>query len=360
MPALLMNPTRHDALAAAKRLDQLLCDFPFLDAASRSVALSGLITPVVRGAMPVAPLHVYDAPEAGSGKSYLVDLSSIIATGEVAPATAAGRDEEETEKRLASELMSGQPIISIDNLNGGLFGDFLCQAIERPIIKPRILGRSETLRIENNVTIFANGNNIQLIGDVVRRVIRCSLDAKIERPELRTFRGDPVKTVVEDRGSYIAAALTIPRAYLAAGCPNQCPPLASFEDWSRLIRSALVWLGYADPVATMEAARAEDPSRATLAVLVTAWLNIIGAEEPTTAGGIIVKAQVASNNGQPILKDAIAAVAAQPGKDELDARKFGHWLGRNKNRTVDGVKILGEQNKHTKQQVWWLSGTART
>ena len=36
--------------------------------------------------------------------------------------------------------MTGQPIISIDNLNGELGGDLICQAIERPIIKPRILG----------------------------------------------------------------------------------------------------------------------------------------------------------------------------------------------------------------------------
>ena len=65
------------------------------------------MTPVVRGAMQVAPLHAYDAPEAGSGKSYLVDLASTIATGEIAPVLAAGRNEEETEKRLASELITG-------------------------------------------------------------------------------------------------------------------------------------------------------------------------------------------------------------------------------------------------------------
>jgi hypothetical protein len=361
MPVILDHPSREDALSAVTHLDKLLSDFPFANPQSRSVALSGLTTPVVRGAIQVAPLHAVDAPEAGSGKSYLVDLASTIATGEIAPVLAAGRNEEETEKRLAAELMTGQPIISIDNLNGGLAGDFLCQAIERPTIKPRILGRSETMRIENNVTIFANGNNILLIGDVVRRVIRCTLDANVERPELRKFSGDPLRTVLEDRGSYIAAALTIVRAYLAAGCPNQCPPLASFSDWSRLVRSALVWLGYADPVATMEAARADDPSRATLDAVMTAWLNIIGSEKPMTVGAIIAEADLAaSDDRQPILKDAIAAVATQPGKDELDARKFGHWLGRNKNRTVDGIKILGEQDKHTKQQVWWLSRTVGT
>ena len=85
-------------------------------------------------------MHAVDAPEAGTGKSYLIDIASVIATGEIAPVIAAGRNEEETEKRLAAELMTGQPIISIDNLNGDLGGDFICQAIERPTIKPRILG----------------------------------------------------------------------------------------------------------------------------------------------------------------------------------------------------------------------------
>jgi putative DNA primase/helicase len=61
----------------------------------------------------------------------------------------------------------------------------------RPIIKPRVLGLSETRRIENTVTIFGNGNNFQLVGDMLRRVILCSFDANLERPELRQFCSCP-------------------------------------------------------------------------------------------------------------------------------------------------------------------------
>ena len=73
IPAIPERPTREDAFAAVRLLDALLCDFPFVNAPSRSVALSALMTPVARGAMQVVPLHAFDAPEAGSGKSYLVD-----------------------------------------------------------------------------------------------------------------------------------------------------------------------------------------------------------------------------------------------------------------------------------------------
>ena len=353
MPPMPEQPSRDEACAALALLDALLDEFPFVNAASRSVALSVLMTPVVRGAMRVVPFHAADAPEAGSGKSYLFDIAAAIATGEIAPAIAAGRNEEETEKRIVAELMTGQPIISIDNLNGELGGDLICQAIERPIIKPRVLGRSETRRIENTVCMFGNGNNFHLVGDIVRRVVLCSMDANLERPELRHFRGDPVATVLADRGAYIAAVLTIVRAYLAAGCPDQRPPLASFQDWSRLVRSSLVWLGRTDPVDTMEAARAEDPSRASLRAIVAAWLSVVGANSPMTAGDLKDTA-CSTKDKDLMLNKAISAVAGVPGRSEIDAVQLGRWLGRNRSRIVDGVKIIGEKDQHSKQMLWWL------
>ena len=356
MPPVPEQPSRDDAVIALTLLDDLVVEFPFADPASRSVALSALMTPVARGAMSCVPLHAVAAPEAGSGKSFLIDLASCIATGEVAPVIAAGRNEEETEKRLAAELMTGQPIISIDNLNGDLAGDFICQAVERPVIKPRILGRSETRRIDNTVTIFGNGNNFRLAGDLVRRVVLCSLDANMERPELRQFRADPVAAVLADRGRYVAAVLTIVRAYIVAGCPNPCSPLASFADWSRLIRSALVWLDREDPVKTMEAARAEDPVKSALSEIFAAWRSIIGTNNPLTAGELREKALSGTDTNGALLK-AISAVACAPGRNEIDALRLGKWLSRNKGRVVNKLKLHGEKDKHSLQIVWWLEAT---
>jgi len=358
MPAIPEKPSRKDAEAAVKLLNDLLIEFPFVDEASRAVALSILMTPVARGAMQVVPLHAVSAPEARTGKSYLLDTAAAISTGEIAPVIAAGRDEEETEKRLAAELMTGQPIISIDNLNGDLSGDFICQAIERPIVKPRVLGRSETKRIENTVTVFCNGNNLRFIGDIAPRVILCSMDANMERPELRDFAGDPVATVLANRGRYIAAILTIIRAYLAAGSPKQCTPLPSFGDWSRLIRSPLLWLGCRDPVETMEAARAEDPTRVNLRSFVAAWSKLILPDKRMTAGELKNEASKEIYGELPAdratLQAAMNAVASNR-HGEIDPKKLGHWLGRHKGRVVDGYKLLGEKDPHTKQHVWWLA-----
>jgi putative DNA primase/helicase len=349
MPSIPKHPSRQQALDALATIDELLNEFPFVSDADRSVALSALMTPVLRGAMQVAPLHVITAPTPGSGKSYIIDLASVVASGERAPAIAAGRDEAETEKRLGAEMIEGQAIISIDNLNGLLAGDFLCQTIERPIVKTRVLGRSQNMRIENRATLFANGNNLAVVGDLTRRALACSLDANMERPEQRKFEADPVEQVLADRGRYVAEVLIIARAYVAAGCPNPCPPLASFEDWSRLVRSALVWLGRADPVDTMEKARADDPTLDDLRTVVSAWNTAVGLDCRLTAGALREKAQ-----DDPSLSRALSAVAAAPGRTEIDPKRLGHWLKRHRGRIADNLKIHGELNRHTKQAEWWL------
>jgi hypothetical protein len=49
------------------------------------------------------------SPIQGSGKSYLVDLLCIIATGYRAPVLATGSDVKELEKALTAALMDGRP-----------------------------------------------------------------------------------------------------------------------------------------------------------------------------------------------------------------------------------------------------------
>lgn len=352
MPQLPARPSQKAAEKALAKLDGLLNEFPFIDDASRSVALSALITPVVRGAMMVAPMHITKAPVAGSGKSYIIDLASAINSGERAPVMS-GAKEEELEKRLVSALLAGQTFISIDNVNGELGGDFLCQVVERPIVQPRILGKSETPKIENRSSCFATGNNIRIVGDMTRRVIVCSLDPGMERPETREFAGDPFDAVLADRGLYVAAALTVVRAYVVAGCPGVLPALASFEDWSRLVRSALVWLGRADPLLTMEQAREDDPETSTLRQLYHAWHATAGAAEQT-ANEIVAKSVLRGVHNDVIhegLHDALAVIAGDRAGGMTPTR-LGHYLKKHENRIVSGMKLMKAGKTREDKALW--------
>jgi hypothetical protein len=357
------SPTREDAVASLALLEDLTAEFAFVDETARAVALSAIITPVVRGAFDLAPMHVADAPTAGSGKSYLFNTVSAIALGQAMAVIAAGRNEEETEKRLGAAVMAGQPLITIDNVNGELKGDALCQIIEQLRPQVRILGKSELIEVEaRSTTMFANGNNIVVVGDLCRRVVRVKLDTKQERPELKVYTGNPVATVLANRGAYIAAALTICRAYIVAGRPGLKPRLASFEGWSDTVRSALTWLGKADPVASMETIRDEDPDKAALITLLDVWAETIGTGYSHRVAlkeviELVNKKNVdrATNpptftSAHPELSSAVHAII--PGR-QPDAASLGYWMRGRKNRIVNGMWFEMRPDSHEGSK-WWV------
>ena len=80
------------------------------------------------------------------------------------------------------------------------------------------------------------------------------------------------------RVSALVSALTVLRAYHVAGRPRQASPLGSFGEWSDLVRSALLWLGHADPVDTMEKSRTSDPKLERLRAVMVQWRKVIGPE----------------------------------------------------------------------------------
>ena len=344
MPPIPEQPTWQDAERSLCLLNDLLSEFPFADDASRSVALSMILTAVLRGGLvPAVPMHVVTAPQPGTGKSYLLDTAAAIATGERCPVIAVAPNADETEKRLVGAALSGFPIIALDNVSDVLTGDFLAQATERPILQVRPLGSSIIIRIANTFTMFANGNNIVATADLVRRTLRCNLDADLENPEEREFTADPVATVFADRGKYIAACLTIARAYLAAGSPNRCHRLPSFSAWSDVVRSSLVWLKAPDPVESMDLARAEDPIRQHRAAIFSAWQSELGLQ----ADGLLARDLINAINETDFaggfrhrsLREALLAVAKDRNSSVVSPDRLGRWLRSAKNTRVGKLKL---------------------
>jgi putative DNA primase/helicase len=353
MPTMPAMPTRADAMTALRLLLGLLSEFPFADDASRAVALSLILSLVLRPALaPTVPLHVVSAPEAGSGKSFLFDLASLIAIGEVAPAIGRGLAPEETEKRLVGAALDGRVLILVDNVNGELRSEFLCQAVERPLIKPRPLGTSVMPTIANSFVCGANGINIEIADDLVRRTIQCTLDANVEEPYLRQFRRDPVREILADRGRYVAAALTIVRAYVVAGMPGRPTPLASFGAWSDKVRGALIWLGQADPVDTIARLAVADPTRERRGEVFAA----IAAAFPN--GDFSVRELVQASEGRETLRAALVGVAG--GKDGgIGNERVGWWLRRNAGRIAGGRKLLRSDEAVEGRAGRWVMAVVR-
>lgn len=339
--------TKDDAIAALKKLQRLLKNFPFVSPTDQAVAISAIITPVVRGAVSVAPMHAFRASTAGTGKTYLADVASAIATGRPCPVATVAKTEEETEKRLGGLLIAANPIICLDNVNGELGGDLLCQAIERPIVKIRPLGTSDIIEIESRATIFATGNAMRVRGDMTRRAVLCNLDAGLERPELREFDFDPVEQVLNNRAEYVAACLTIVLAHAKAGFPAaRGNRLASFQDWSNFVRSALIWLGCPDPCDSMEQAREDDPELAELTEIIEVWRSEFDVVMSFTSAQIVdfigqrMPSEEFGEPGQfkyPLMREIVLRISES--RTQGDSRKLANYLRAKEGRIVNGYRI---------------------
>ena len=112
MPPIKERPTVEDARAALAALKELLVEFPFVSDLDRAVALAAILTATLRGGFDVAPMFLFLAHAAGTGKSYLVNLISTLVHGRPCPVITASNNKEEMEKRLGSLLLEGAPIIS--------------------------------------------------------------------------------------------------------------------------------------------------------------------------------------------------------------------------------------------------------
>jgi hypothetical protein len=354
LPPISEHPTRSEAETALKLLEDLLIEFPFLDdgGVSQSVALSALMTPIARSAMPVAPMHGISAPGISMGKSYLVDLASVIATDRLCPVAYFGESVDELDKKLTGLLLGGVPLISIDNVRRQLDSDLLCQACERPLLELRRLGKSDTFTTPNGACVFSTGNNLLLSGEMIRRALLLTLDAGVERPEQRTFRGNPIAAVQANRGLYIAAVLTLIRAYLAAGRPAEQTPLGSFAAWCKLVREPLIWLGKADPVTSQEVVRQTDPVLGTLLEVMQGWERVIGLVVPKTTLAVktFMSTDLPRRSGETDdewkqrqlcwaeFRDALLKIAGD--RNVIDTDRLGKWLRRYKGRIVASRRFV--------------------
>ncbi len=232
-------------------------EFPYEDGASAANTLALMLTPLVRPAVagPV-PLALIDKPQAGTGGSLLAETVAVIGSGHTAEMLGAPRDEEEWRKQITAKLAAGATMITVDNVEGALYAPSLSRALTARTWTDRVLGRSETITVDQRATWVATGNNIQLRGDLPRRCYSIRLDARESRPWQReNFKHpDLLSWVAKNRGRLIHALLTLARAWFAAGKPKaeNLPRLGSFEAWAETVGGMVAFAGIPDFLGNLE------------------------------------------------------------------------------------------------------------
>ena len=307
VPEIPERPTAWHIAQAKALIDELIGDFPFVDAASKANAIAAFVSVIVRPVIdgPV-PLGLIDAPMRGTGKGLLAECISYIPTGRNAALMTAPTNEEEWRKQITAQLIKGGAIITIDNLEGKFASPNLAAALTASTWEDRILGRSEIVALPQLACWFATGNNIQLGGDIPRRCYLIRLDAKTARPCDRTgFRHPDLHgSKKEHRGELIAALLTLARNYFASETRSYSGSLlGSYESWSQVVGGILEHAGitgFRENVEDMQANNDSDEGQ--WEAFFAEWYTKFG-ERPVTVGDII---RGFDDNGYPTrLREAI-------------------------------------------------------
>ncbi len=367
------RPGHGEAVQAAALLGDLVADFPFQEVADRARWLCLLLTACCRHLMGRTPIGLITANVAGSGKTYLARLISIIAHGHLDPitmswpeSTAYKSERNEIRKRLASLLHEGATFALIDNLpRGEEFGSPELEAfVANDSYYDRLLGKNDGQRVGgiNRCLLICTGNNVAPAGDTADRTLLVRLLCHHPNPRSRhseEFRICNLEQhALHERCRYLGAALTIWRAWIHAGCPQ--PPgeaWGTFEDFAQSSVSVVRWLDWGDPLKNrVKMAGDLDREGAALEALVSAWRDVLGSSARGCSEIITALDSESPSTAVQAMRDALCRLGNC--RWPVSPTKLGNILQARLNQTADAgagkvttrLKISGE--KDTARKTW--------
>lgn len=342
-PKLHEFPNHAEARSALDEIIDLVKQFPFANGVSRSVLLADVLTALARPTLPKSPMVLFTANMAGSGKTLLAAIANLIAHGHATNHPWPKANEDELRKVFTSVLMAGDPVIVFDNLPNGavVTSAALAQFVTSEEYADRKLGESERLKFINRTRIVLTGNNVTLASDNARRTIVCELRLNVESVRDRKIQFEhPSLTehIKRNRAKFIMAGLTVLRAYALHTPSLALQPLDSFEDWSRRVREALIWLGEEDPVATVDYS---NDGSSELGLAFQAIHKAIGENLQSSLKDFMSSDLACMAAESHALRDALSSAGCREPNSNVSV---GRWLSRNKNRTAAGYRLT--DNKH--------------
>jgi hypothetical protein len=232
----------------------------------------------------------------------------------------------------------------------------------------RILGASETIKVQTTCLVLATGNNVAVCGDLARRILTITLDAGEERPDQRTFAFNPLDIVKDNLLEFRVAALTILRGYLSAKKKQLAEGgMGSFEDWERLVRQAVCWvcpvkdwpLWRCGSAMSINKNFEGDNDTNRLKALLAHWHSLV--DRPLTLWDLVLVAeankgelsrggaQLKDDESTDCLHDMLHEIAGKG--NEVNTKMLAAWLRKYQNRVVDGMHI--EQCDKVKNIARW-------
>lgn len=335
-------PTIEVAQNCLMMLKAELAEFEFEKPEDLSAALSAMLTAVIRPGLPLAPAFNINAASSGSGKSYLASIIVLFATPLHPYVTSYPTTATETIKVILAMLLEKPPVILFDDMQSDWkpYGA-INKALTSPTTTERLLGKSGTATARTNCLFLGTGNNVGPIKDMRRRVVTTRLAPK---DNLRSFENNPFKQISQYRSAYIGFALTIIQAFLLHGRRDDTlTQIGSYDDWSRLCREPLIWLGEPDPASSLINQVKDNTDNETLAVFLKLWRDLYH-DEP-----VMVRELISDSHQKPKLLEIIHELPVTE-RGAINPHMMGHYLKRHRGVRVNGLRI--EDGKSSERKAW--------
>ena len=304
-----------DAVRSARNLlmDELLGDFDFANESSRVNALGLVLLPFLRafiGENPT-PLHIVDANQAGSGKSFLTQACLIPGCGLVGFAPEP-RDEDELRKLITSSLLSGRSAVVFDNVNERLASGTLASVLTSRVWQDRILGQSKEVSLPVRCIWVTTGNHYNATGELVDRICPIELEAPKGEQVARRRGADAFRHpdlhgwALEHRRELVVACLTLVHHWLLGaakrdfeggfvrigGLHQSDATLGSFERWAEVIGGVLAAADVRGFLGNLDDARLKmDSEEQETREFLLAWRERLG-DVPTTSDSLAMACQL--------------------------------------------------------------------
>lgn len=332
-------------------MDEWLGDFRFETRADEANVLAAVVTPFIRGLVPLVPLCVVSGMGPGVGKNLLADNISVLVTGDAATPLPYVQDEDETRKQLTATFRTGAELFVYDEAHH-IKGANLARALTGRSWTDRVLGASTMVEYPNQVTWMALGNQVLVDGDLYRRVyfVKITGDDRSHDREGSEYRhADLTGWATENRPTLVAAVLTLLRGWVAAGSPefSRGATMGSFEAWDRMLSGICAFAGYPEFLTDAKERRSESDLFGSYWSAHLEWVHAKTHGKQFTAARVLDLALGSQTEYEAPLGLEDTGVKGYP-------RRLGQAYAQVQGRSFNGFKLVKAGIGHKSTSLWQI------
>ena len=240
-----------------KVINEILEGFCFQSNEDYTIAVSSLITPLLRGLYPAfncrTPLNLFLGNRERVGKDYLAGVNGLIYEGvalEEPPLQGnKSNSDEELRKKIVSAFLSGRKRLHFSNNKGYINNAILEAILTAKTYSDRLLGKNESPIFDNELEFSLSGNmGIGFTPDLANRSRIINLFFDREDANSRIFKKpDLHKWVLDNRELILSAIYGLINNWVKKECPKGSKPFSSFPEWAEICGGVMEAGGYDSP-----------------------------------------------------------------------------------------------------------------